>query len=111
MHARDWQAAIDKLRERDRRARHVLGVSAEADLDTIRQAFRRASLASHPDVNGGDKEASRRFHLVCCAYKLLTEGKACAALDEMDDPPQEEDAPCRDNPWAYWCWWRERYFG
>ena len=109
---RDWQAEIALLQERDRKSRAVLGVSDIADKDEVRRAFRRASLVHHPDVNGGDGDASRRFHLAHCAYKFLIEGEACAALDELGNPPPHRDGKYRlDNPWGYWCWWRDNYFG
>jgi len=107
---RDWQAEIARIQERDRKSRAILGVSKTAGRREIRRAFRRASLAHHPDVNGGDDDASRRFHLVCCAYKFLTEGEACAALDEPSRP-HTDGKYCLDNSWGYWCWWRESYFG
>jgi len=110
---RDWQAEIALLQQRQRKARAILGVSPTADEREVRQAFRRACLEHHPDVRGGDGRAARRFHLVCCAYKFLTEGKACAALDELDVPPPAGPADGRyrmDNSWGYWCWWRESFF-
>jgi DnaJ-class molecular chaperone len=111
---RDWQAEIAVFQERERKARAILGVSETADRAAIRRAFRQASMASHPDKNRGDSEASRRFQLICCAYKFLTEGEACPALDEMGNPPPvpPEGGKFRlDNPWGYWCWWRDKYFG
>jgi len=109
---RDWQAEIVLLQDRDRKARAILGVSQTAERAEIRRAFRRASLEHHPDVSGGDKDASRRFHLACCAYKFLTEGEPCAALDELDAPPAAmPDGKYRlDNRWGYWCWWRDKFF-
>ncbi len=111
---RDWQAEIAVSQERERKARVILGVSESADRAAIRRAFRQASMACHPDKNRGDAEAGRRFHLICCAYKFLIEGKACPALDEMESPPPAppDGGTFRlDNPWGYWCWWREKYFG
>ena len=110
---RDWQADIALLQEREHKARAILGVPESAGQQEIRWAFRRASLAHHPDVNGGDEECSRRFHLACCAYKFLTEGEACAALDELEEPrvPMTDGKYRLDNPWGYWCWWRESFFG
>ena len=101
------------MQERDRRSRALLGVSETADRAEIRRAFRRATLGHHPDVNGGDGDASRRFHLVWCAYRFLTESEACAALDVLGSPPlRRTDGKYRpDNPRGYWCRWREKYFG
>ena len=110
---RDWQAEISLLQERERKARAILGVPESAGKQEIRRAFRRASRVHHPDVNGGSEDSSRRFHLVCCAYKFLTEVQACPALDQLDAPPATlTDGKYRlNNPWGYWCWWREKYFG
>ncbi len=110
---RDWQAEIVGLQDRERKARAILGVSETAGRMEIRRAFRRASLTHHPDANQGDTSAAARFHLICCAYKFLTEGEACTALDELGRPPTTSvDGTYRlDNPWGYWCWWREKYFG
>jgi len=109
----NWQADIALLQERTRKARAILGVPKSAARQEIRRAFRQASLAHHPDVNGNDEESLRRFHLACCAYKFLTEGEFCAALDELGSPPPElKDGKYQmDNPWGYWCWWRENFFG
>jgi DnaJ-class molecular chaperone len=109
----DWQAEIVRMQERDRKARALLGVSEIDSEEEIRQAFRRASLAHHPDLHGTDAGASRRFHLVCCAYRCLTEGEACTALDELDAPARRNrNGKYRlGNPWGYWCWWRESYLG
>ena len=113
MPGRDWQAEISLLQERERKAQAILGVSEAADKQDIHRAFRRASLSLHPDMSSGDVDSSRRFHLACCAYKFLTEGEACTALDELDAPPplQTHGKYRMDNPWGYWCWWRACYFG
>jgi DnaJ-class molecular chaperone len=110
---RDWQAELALLQARDLKSRAVLGVSEAAGRTEIRRAFRRASLAHHPDSGGGDDQAWRRFHLIRCAYEFLTEGRPCAALDELDEPPPSPPTGKYrlDNPWGYWCWWRETFFG
>jgi len=113
MRDRDWQADVALVQERQRKARAILGVSDAADNAMVHRAFHRASLEHHPDVNRGDGDSSRRFQLICCAYKFLTEGEACPALDELDTPPVSMTVGRYrlDNPWGYWCWWRESFFG
>ena len=113
MRDRDWQAEVTLQQQRERKARAILGVLPGAGREQIRQAFRRASLASHPDTNPGEEQAEQRFGLVCCAYRFLTEGLACKELDEVELPPKEagDVEYFLDNPWGYWCWWREKYFG
>lgn len=110
---RDRQAEIALQQDRDRKSRAILGVSEMADRAEIHRAFRQGSLAHHPDANQGDSSAAARFHLICCAYKFLTEGKACTALDELGTPPTTftDGTYQLDNPWGYWCWWCEKYFG
>ncbi len=112
MPAKDWQAETALRQARERKARALLGVAETADKQAIHRAFRQITLHHHPDVNRGDDEAARRFHLACCAYKYLTEGETCAALDELDNPPDEQTAGKyrRDSAWGYWCWWRESFF-
>ena len=112
MQDRDWQAEIALLQERDKKAYAILGISETAGREQIKRAFRRACLACHPDKNPGDDQAKQRFHLICCAYKFLTEGDVCPQLDEAELPAEEFTAGRYhlDNPWGYFCWWRENYF-
>jgi hypothetical protein len=109
----DWQDEISLTLQRDHKARAILGVSETADDGEIRTAFRRACTEHHPDANGGDAGAAHTFHLICCAYKCLTEGDTCPDLDALDTPPPPPTAEQydRENPWGYWCWWRENFFG
>jgi hypothetical protein len=109
----DAQTAARRLLEREANARAILGVDAAAGKEDIRRAFLRLSLACHPDTNPSDKDAARRFRIVCCAYKFLAKGDICPELEQADLPSlsQSETERCLDNEWAYWCWWRERFFG
>jgi preprotein translocase subunit Sec63 len=110
---RDWQAEIRVLQERETRARQVLGVGDRANTEDIKRAWRRESFKHHPDRNGGSIESQRRFVLINCAYRCLTEGVACDELDS-EKPLSEAltDGKYRlDNPWGYFVWWRENYFG
>ncbi len=56
----------------------VLGISKEADADTIKKAYRKLAMQYHPDRNPGDKEAEDKFKAAASAYDVLgtTEKKA-----------------------------------
>jgi curved DNA-binding protein CbpA len=62
----------------------VLGVSPDADPETIKQAFRRAVKAHHPDLRGGgDAAASRRVKAVIAANAILRDPERRAAYDRQ----------------------------
>jgi DnaJ-like protein len=52
----------------------VLGVSRDADDETIRAAFRKAAKAYHPDLNDGSEAAARRFKQIAAARDALLKG-------------------------------------
>jgi curved DNA-binding protein CbpA len=81
--------------------------------EETRLAWRKLSIKNHPDNNGGSSESHQNFILVNCAYTFLTEGKGCEELDGGSFPEAEPiDEKYRlDNPWGYFAWWREKYFG
>lgn len=113
MHDRDWQVERRLVQQRARRARQILDVSDVHDAEQIKRAWRRLSLKHHPDNNAGSLQSHRQFMLVNCAYRFLTEGTGCEELDS--GRPLDEgltDGTYRlDNPWGYFAWWREKYFG
>ena len=51
----------------------VLGVSREATQEEIKKAYRRLARQHHPDVNGGDPDAERRFKEIALAYETLSD--------------------------------------
>lgn len=59
----------------------VLGVSVDASAEEIKKAYRKQSLANHPDKNPGDETASQRFQEVANAYETLSDPDARAAYD------------------------------
>ncbi|MDO5729469.1 MAG: DnaJ C-terminal domain-containing protein [Actinomycetaceae bacterium] len=51
----------------------VLGVSKDADAETIKKAYRKLARQNHPDQKPGDKKAEERFKAVGEAYKVLSD--------------------------------------
>ncbi len=49
----------------------ILGVKKTATAEEIRNAFRKAARANHPDSNGGDNTAAERFKIMRTAYEIL----------------------------------------
>jgi TPR repeat protein len=61
----------------------VLGVRSDADEQSIERAFREASKAYHPDLHGGDSEATSRFKDIAAAAAVLRDPDRRAAYDVM----------------------------
>jgi tetratricopeptide (TPR) repeat protein len=64
----------------------LLGIDPDADDETLKQAFRKAVRRTHPDLNGGDPEASVRFRQIVVAYDALRDAKQRAARNKFPKP-------------------------
>ena len=62
----------------------LLGVSRDADADTIKKAYRRLARQLHPDVNP-DPATQERFKDVSAAYEVLSDPQKRAAYDRGGD--------------------------
>jgi molecular chaperone DnaJ len=49
----------------------VLGVSKDADDETIKKAYRKLAMQYHPDRNAGDEEAAVKFKEAAEAFEVL----------------------------------------
>ncbi|HET7193629.1 MAG TPA: DnaJ domain-containing protein, partial [Nocardioides sp.] len=58
----------------------LLGVSRDADAETIKKAYRRMARRLHPDVNP-DPETQEQFKEVSRAYEVLSDPQKRAAYD------------------------------
>ena len=96
-----------------RAARKILGVEENVTKETLKKAYRQASLKHHPDRNPNDNTADKKFVIINCAYELLAEDKPCQKLlEEIESWPgvPEDDKYKLDNPWGHFLWWREKFF-
>ena len=59
----------------------VLGVDRDADLNTIKRAYRKLAMKYHPDRNPDDKEAAENFRDVTEAYEVLSDEEKRARYD------------------------------
>ncbi len=59
----------------------ILGVSKQADSETVKKAYRKLALQFHPDKNNGSKEAEEKFKEATEAYEVLRDADKRAAYD------------------------------
>ncbi len=61
----------------------TLGVAKEADLETIKKAYRKLAMQFHPDRNHGDAAAEQKFKELTEAYDVLKDDQKRAAYDRF----------------------------
>ena len=74
-------------------AYELLGIERNAELDEIKQAYRRLAKGLHPDVNAGDSEAAERFKAVTAAYNLLADARKRVEYDRTQRQRDPGRAP------------------
>ena len=61
----------------------VLGVTRDAESNTIKSAYRKAALRYHPDRNPGDQVAEGKFKEASEAYEVLTDPQKKSTYDRF----------------------------
>ena len=66
----------------------VLGISRDADDETIKKAYKKLAKQYHPDLNPDSKTAEEKFKEINEAYSVLSDGDARARYDQFghNDP-------------------------
>lgn len=75
----------------------VLGVSKDANTDTIKKAFRKLARKYHPDINTG-ADAEAMFKDVNEAYEVLKDPERRAAYDQLGQEPPPGQGGYRPPP-------------
>lgn len=60
----------------------ILGVTQDASLAEIKQAYRQQARKYHPDLNPGDKAAEEQFKLLGEAYEILSDPERRSQYEE-----------------------------
>ncbi len=61
----------------------ILGVSRDAELATIKKAYRKLAIQYHPDKNPGDTKAEEQFKEAAEAYEVLSDENKRARYDRF----------------------------
>jgi DnaJ-class molecular chaperone len=69
----------------------TLGVSENADDDTIKKAYRKLAKQYHPDATGGDKKKTERFKEINDAYSILGDKQKRSEYDRLKHAPVGAD--------------------
>jgi curved DNA-binding protein len=68
----------------------ILGVARDADLKTIRKAYRKLARQNHPDLNPGDKAAEARFKEISKAWEVLEDPEKRRNYDDFGEVSLEK---------------------
>ena len=60
----------------------ILGVSRDAPIEEIKQAYRKLARKYHPDLNPGDRDAEEKFKDLGEAYEVLSDPSRRAQYDQ-----------------------------
>jgi len=76
----------------------VLGVSCDADQDTIKKAYRALARCHHPDINSGNPASEQQFKRIAQAYAVLSDPKRRAEYDAVFSRVRHRAGPASPFP-------------
>jgi tetratricopeptide (TPR) repeat protein len=71
----------------------TLDIRPDDDVEKVKDAFRKAVKASHPDLNGGDPDAAARFMQIVRAKEILGDPELRAIYDRMLEFERQQLCP------------------
>ncbi|GJJ08381.1 hypothetical protein Clacol_002595 [Clathrus columnatus] len=71
----------------------VLGISKDADEETIKKAYKKMALKWHPDRNAGKEEASQKFKEISEAFEALSDKNKRTVYDQFGEEGLKGGAP------------------
>lgn len=78
----------------------ILDVSSNASAAELKSAYRRLARELHPDVNGGSRDAEKRFAVVAKAYEVLSDPKKRLHYDQKLHSGDRDSVIYSENPHA-----------
>ncbi len=83
----------------------ILGVSRDADAETIKKAYRKLARQYHPDANKNDKRAEEKFKEINEAYEVLSDPEKRRLYDRMGKSYQQYQRAGGDPRYYDWSQW------
>lgn len=78
----------------------VLGVSHDADAETIKQAYRKLAKQYHPDLHPGDAYAAKRMNEINEAYEAIKNPQAYRQAQQQQQAWQNRQTYQTGNPFS-----------
>ena len=80
----------------------VLGVSPDADAETIKQAYRKLAKQYHPDLHPGDEYAAKRMNEINEAYEMIKNPQAYRQQQQQQAYQRQSYSQPGQNPFSGW---------
>ncbi len=105
----EWQQEIIEEDKKEKLARKILGISADANLLEIKKSYWLLSMKYHPDKNPNNKESLKKFQNIKNAYEFLIKKENGNNLYDENEDNEKTIGDFNENEWGYYCWWRDNF--